>query len=397
LNGGYPSHLLTFYNWKNLLEDFKMMQNCEYCDKEFEASKSGKVGRKKKYCSERCRERHRHGIMLTHKEKHNIFVCKQCHKDFYSENVKRLCSVECENKYKSKYRKPEIRIKNEHVKTCNICNSEFTTTQSKALCCSDECRSKRRVECAKEKDYRKSYTYICSFCGIEYHPKTKNRNKYCSRECSFADLKNKSELNIARKDLVKTLNKPINDLIKTLSLIKECRVCGEKFMGKNKSSTVCSKECYLKRNNANSYKRLCKVCGKEFEKKYGMNGIRGFCSDKCKQLNEKETQKKAIKNRKHKLKKGEDGYGLYLTPLIKRDRGICQICGLLVDKKDYKITEKGYFIAGDNYPSIDHICPISKGGKHSWNNVQLAHFHCNTMKSNKLIFESANGQMSFCG
>ena len=53
------------------------------------------------------------------------------------------------------------------------------------------------------------------------------------------------------------------------------------------------------------------------------------------------------------------------------------------DLYDYEITDIGTMIAGDNYPSIDHIIPISKGGTHQWNNVQLAHRKCNRMKSNK--------------
>ncbi|MBQ1292402.1 MAG: HNH endonuclease [Clostridiales bacterium] len=38
----------------------------------------------------------------------------------------------------------------------------------------------------------------------------------------------------------------------------------------------------------------------------------------------------------------------------------------------------------DDYPSIDHIIPISKGGSHEWNNVQLLCRKCNYTKSNKI-------------
>lgn len=33
-----------------------------------------------------------------------------------------------------------------------------------------------------------------------------------------------------------------------------------------------------------------------------------------------------------------------------------------------------------NYPTIEHIIPISNGGVHSWDNVKLAHFRCNCKK-----------------
>lgn len=58
---------------------------------------------------------------------------------------------------------------------------------------------------------------------------------------------------------------------------------------------------------------------------------------------------------------------------------ICGICGEKVDKHL-------------KYPdplsqSLDHIIPLSKGGTHTRNNVQLAHLRCNLRKSDKLPSE----------
>ena len=68
--------------------------------------------------------------------------------------------------------------------------------------------------------------------------------------------------------------------------------------------------------------------------------------------------------------------GITLKKLYARDKGICQICGLIC------------FYPGDPqsalYPSIDHIIPLNndpqKKGGHTWKNVQLAHRICNTHK-----------------
>jgi 5-methylcytosine-specific restriction endonuclease McrA len=35
-------------------------------------------------------------------------------------------------------------------------------------------------------------------------------------------------------------------------------------------------------------------------------------------------------------------------------------------------------------PTLDHIIPISKGGEHSYKNVQCAHRQCNVTKNNKM-------------
>lgn len=55
--------------------------------------------------------------------------------------------------------------------------------------------------------------------------------------------------------------------------------------------------------------------------------------------------------------------------------GICQICGLPVDWND---CDNGHIKR--MYPTVDHIIPLSKGGHHTWGNVQLAHMKCNAGK-----------------
>lgn len=64
-----------------------------------------------------------------------------------------------------------------------------------------------------------------------------------------------------------------------------------------------------------------------------------------------------------------------LKRVIKRDGGICQLCGKPVDTTSNKNGRVRSY-----YPSIDHIVPMSKGGGHVWNNVQLAHMICNSRK-----------------
>lgn len=34
--------------------------------------------------------------------------------------------------------------------------------------------------------------------------------------------------------------------------------------------------------------------------------------------------------------------------------------------------------------TLDHIIPLSKGGTHTWDNVQLAHMSCNAGKCDRL-------------
>lgn len=98
--------------------------------------------------------------------------------------------------------------------------------------------------------------------------------------------------------------------------------------------------------------------------------------------------------RREKLKEnGEIDWGLSLAKLVKRDKNMCHICGKKCDTKDY-IEVDGAFIAGNQYPSIDHVLPVSMGGTHTWNNVKLAHRQCNSIKSNTATYTRADGQMA---
>lgn len=118
----------------------------------------------------------------------------------------------------------------------------------------------------------------------------------------------------------------------------------------------------------------CRECGTFY-----IGGRGCYCSDECK--------RKYI-NRKHdrRLDRAKRiDKSISLKKLYKRDKGICWICGKKCDYKDYVKDENGYFVVGANYPSIDHVYPLSKGGNHEWNNVKLAHHYCNTLKNDKVV------------
>lgn len=63
--------------------------------------------------------------------------------------------------------------------------------------------------------------------------------------------------------------------------------------------------------------------------------------------------------------------------IYKRDKYKCQLCGENVN------MEKSY--PDPMSPSIDHILPLSKGGTHEPDNVQLAHLRCNLKKHNTIL------------
>jgi len=85
-------------------------------------------------------------------------------------------------------------------------------------------------------------------------------------------------------------------------------------------------------------------------------------------------QSKGNHTRKARMK---DAFVEVVDPIIvfEKDNWICQLCNKTVSKV---LNRKLVDVA-----SLDHIIPISKGGKHSYANTQLAHLSCNIKKGNR--------------
>ena len=63
--------------------------------------------------------------------------------------------------------------------------------------------------------------------------------------------------------------------------------------------------------------------------------------------------------------------------IIFASQSVCGICGRPVDF-DKKFPDPWS-------ATIDHIIPVARGGLHAWDNVRLAHFMCNVLKSDKVM------------
>jgi hypothetical protein len=75
-------------------------------------------------------------------------------------------------------------------------------------------------------------------------------------------------------------------------------------------------------------------------------------------------------------KAGVRFWPMSLAELVERDNGTCQLCGQVV-RADAKFPHP-------MSPSVDHIVPLSLGGPHIAENLQLAHLVCNIRKGNRV-------------
>ncbi len=137
-------------------------------------------------------------------------------------------------------------------------------------------------------------------------------------------------------------------------------------------------------------KLTCKECGREFTRhEYAINSNRRsritnwtptYCCKDCMLKASRRSGRVKRRERERKL----TFKAIPLAELIKRDNGICQICGKPVDLTDGWYDECDHFHVGRNYPTVDHIIPITRGGDNAWDNVQLAHQHCNSAKCDRV-------------
>lgn len=73
-----------------------------------------------------------------------------------------------------------------------------------------------------------------------------------------------------------------------------------------------------------------------------------------------------------------------LDALIERDKGMCHLCGGKVSARMKRGRGSGWR-RDPNYPTVDHVIPLSRDGSHTWGNVKLAHWRCNVKKGGRII------------
>ena len=121
---------------------------------------------------------------------------------------------------------------------------------------------------------------------------------------------------------------------------------------------------------------VCKNCGTEYCIETTGYNSKQYCSEKC-----MKRWAMRIKNdrRIRRMKTRQHDTDITLELLFKKDDGVCYLCGKQCDWNDVDADGN----AQGNYPSIDHVRPLSKGGTHTWNNVRLACRSCNNAKGSR--------------
>ena len=226
---------------------------------------------------------------------------------------------------------------------------------------------------------------ICVICGKSFDAKT-IRAKYCCEVCAKHSRFKRSHDEIVAdnarlSDWLKRLydlglnDRQISEEIgKSITWVHQKRI--EMGLPRQISKSQLESERLSKwREEFIKERRICKRCKAEFTPKR-VNQL--FCCSECQRY-----QSHQINDIKRKrLVKIQTIDRISLDDVYKKYHGICYLCGEQCDYQAVKMIN-GIPHALGNYPSREHIIPISKGGLHSWDNVRLAHIKCNSSKGVK--------------
>jgi len=219
---------------------------------------------------------------------------------------------------------------------------------------------RRRVRSDKDRERERKRirpARICPACGAQYHP-TVHRQKACTRRCALS------------------LHEPRPQSCKLT--YRDCLECGRLFISRQARTycgETCSKAGYLKAGRAYNKGRPRKSTGTCSCGAALPSAQRKKC-DGCRALaaqEQKRQERKRTRARHHRIKRER----YTLAEIAKRDRYYCQLCH---PKRRVAMTKA---VPHPKAPTIDHVVPLGAGGADTKANVQLAHFLCNSRKSNR--------------
>ena len=123
----------------------------------------------------------------------------------------------------------------------------------------------------------------------------------------------------------------------------------------------------------------CERCGTYFERTNPGNPPK-YCTERC--------SRQAHDSRRYHRLRATVYETFNSREIYERDGWECGLCRLPTDIADFTIVTgsdgKQAHCCGPDFPTLDHIIPITRGGPHTRANVQTAHHLCNTIKGNRV-------------
>lgn len=260
--------------------------------------------------------------------------------------------------------------------TCRTCGSQFIPSIRTQVYCSRGCYERRPRVRTPKKPLAEVHT--CLACEKHFHPKAKDRTKFCGRECglAFTGLKNQLRANGGRVWVLSPIR-------------RKCTECASRFVGQGKRCGPCRTS---HSNRGSLLEITCVVCSGAFLWEVSQARPPITCSDACARARRKEkvaaykaTEKfrearrlspsrKAAKKLRKAIARGAFG-GEKVDPVkvFERDAWRCGICHQKTIRSKRGTTHP-------RAPELDHIVALANGGEHTYRNTQCACRQCNAAK-----------------
>jgi 5-methylcytosine-specific restriction endonuclease McrA len=291
-------------------------------------------------------------------------------------------------------------------KRCNDCNNAYNSKkhfERKLTKCIGEYSSIDYIQCKEcsgldvKRDSRKyNLDGLCYDCNIRYkhrvNPGTIKKCKSCGK-CTGSKWKWYCGGCLRARKSQRQENKRKESRLGSnckIGYVDCCIDCGEHSIYRNKKNNYgprCQDCTRRKKSRIDYYTRQlatydpqkkCSKCDSDMWVEYG--GQSKMC-DKCKKESLKK-HRRAHRHRRAAAKRSGRADGLNIDPIavFKRDKWRCQMCGVKTHKKNHLLPDAA---------ELDHIVPLSKGGRHIPSNVQCLCRACNQDKSDKLIGQAS--------
>lgn len=245
-----------------------------------------------------------------------------------------------------------------YQQVCTVCNTEYESKTKRSSYCSKPCKEKGRRS-------RGIGPYYCKCCHKPFMAKKAEFSTFCSKTCSGKHRKRiATEIEGIRqlgKPNYPNGRKPMTRSIVSMEIMAIRRLGIQKYFAPKYRATcpICKVVHVVIRSHPKQIMdKVCPVCVRD---------------------NQRMHARKASVIRKRKIDR-LTAERIDPLDILERDNWACYICGDQLKKED-----RGSILL--KAPEVDHIVPISKGGRHSWGNLACSCRQCNQGKSDKLLHE----------
>lgn len=218
----------------------------------------------------------------------------------------------------------------------------------------------------------------CIGCGGRIRPAkiVGTKPKYCSEKCRQA-TNYRTRIESGGYDA--QLEKKREERAARQLPVHVCVQCGETWTSTHKRSKFCSSKCVNKHTDLHNPIRCSESdCDRGVRAKgmCSMHWRRKARADGRESPDAWSERRKANYHKRRAQKLGTQVEDLRPIDIYERDIWLCGLCMTPVDPESAWPDPMS--------PSLDHILPLSRGGTHTYENVQLAHLTCNVSKGNRV-------------